>query len=128
MVRQFHRSFGLPAAAAPLRSLPPDLAGQRLALLEEEFQEYVAATAAGDPVAVADALADIVYVCYGTALAFGVDLDAVMAAVHRSNMAKAGAAGPLVDRRGKVVKPAGWRPPDVAGAAGLAAPAAPTGT
>jgi hypothetical protein len=87
-------------------------------------------------VAVADALADLSYVLAGTALHYGIPLDEVTAEVHRSNMAKAeecpcvawggypkadcegcGGKGWVVLRRddGKILKPDGWRPPDIRG-------------
>ena len=57
-------------------------------------------------------LADLLYVTYGTFSAFGVDADAVFAEVHRANMTKL--EGP---RRadGKLLKPPGWQPANVAG-------------
>lgn len=39
---------------------------------------------------IAGPLADIVYVAYGTAVTYGIDLDMVLAGVHRSNMSKLG--------------------------------------
>jgi predicted HAD superfamily Cof-like phosphohydrolase len=59
-----------------------------------------------------DALADIAYVVIGTAVEWGVDLAAVWAAVHAANMAKVG-GGRRAD--GKIGKPEGWTPPDIAG-------------
>jgi predicted HAD superfamily Cof-like phosphohydrolase len=118
MVRTFHARFGLPTAAAPLLSLPAGLTSDRLALLQEEVRELEAACRDVDATAVADALADIVYVAYGTALAFGIDLDRVLATVHRSNMKKRWPDGKTVlGEHGKVEKPPGWRRPDVARAA-----------
>ena len=51
-------------------------------------------------------------ISYGMFAACGVDADAVFAEVHRANLLKT--TGP---RRsdGKVLKPADWQPPDVAG-------------
>ncbi len=50
-------------------------------------------------------LADVVYVAYGTALVHGVDLDAVIAEIHRSNMTKIGPDGQMARRAdGKVLK------------------------
>lgn len=62
----------------------------------------------------ADGLADLIYVCIGTALQFGIPLDRVWKEVHRSNMAKVQGG---VRRRddGKILKPEGWTPPDVEG-------------
>ena len=55
-VRQFHEAFGVPVADGPLGAIAADLRALRLRLLEEELDEYRAASAAGDVVAVADAL------------------------------------------------------------------------
>ena len=115
MVREFHRAFGLPhrdrATWVPIRVLH-DL---RIDLLREEFEEYLAGEAAGDLVAVSDALADMVYVAYGTAVTYGIDLDAVLAEVHRSNMSKLGPDGrPVLRADGKVLKGPGYEPPDIA--------------
>lgn len=69
----------------------------------------------GDPVAAADALADIVYVVYGMALECDIPLPEVLAEVHAANLAKLGADGrPLLREDGKVLKGPGYRPPDVA--------------
>lgn len=81
----------------------------RQALLAEEMQEYLIAELDGDIIKVADALGDIVYVCFGTALCYGIDLDAIIAEIHRSNMTK---DQPLTPG-GKAVKGAGYRPPDI---------------
>ena len=68
----------------------------------------------GDLVGIADALADIVYVAYGTALTYGIDLDAVLHEVHRSNMSKLGSDGkPLIREDGKVLKSERYFPPDI---------------
>lgn len=53
----------------------PESWRQRVTLLQEEFERYVAAAAVGDTVGVADALADI----DGTAHAYGITLDGVLA-------------------------------------------------
>jgi predicted HAD superfamily Cof-like phosphohydrolase len=63
---------------------------------------------------IARELADVVYVAYGTAVTYGIDLDAVLVEIHRANMSKLGPGGVPVVRDGKVVKSEGFRPPDVA--------------
>lgn len=115
MLREFHQAFGVEGDRLEPGLPSESLARLRFDLLHEEFEEYREAAEAGDLVEVADALADIVYIAYGSARTYGVPLDRVLAEVHRSNMAK------LVDGRvvrradGKVLKPAGWVAPDVAG-------------
>jgi predicted HAD superfamily Cof-like phosphohydrolase len=85
-------------------------------LLEEEVEEFAAASAARDLVEIADALGDLVYVAYGSAVTYGIDLDAVLAEVHRSNMSKLDADGhPVLRSDGKVMKSDRYTPPDVAG-------------
>jgi len=67
---------------------------------------------ATDLPALADACADLDYVVEGTRIAFGIFGPPIAAEVHRSNMAKLG--GPRRED-GKVLKPEGWTPPDIAG-------------
>ncbi|MCV7004419.1 hypothetical protein BHQ23_22215 [Mycobacterium gordonae] len=114
-VMQFHRAFGLPGAARPcVAQVPPQLFELRIALLVEEVQEFADAARSGDIVALADALADIAYVTYGAALTYGIDLDAVLREIHRSNMSKLGPDGrPVMRSDGKVLKPITYRRPDV---------------
>ena len=61
---------------------------------------------------IVDALADIVYVCYGFAVELGVDLDDILREVHRSNMTKV--AGEVqYNEAGKVLKPETYEPPSI---------------
>ena len=114
-VGDFHRAYGLPLRVAPTAEVGTDQVALRQALIEEEVGELATASRVGDLVGVADALADIVYVAYGTAHVYGIDLDAVLDEVHASNMTKLGADGRPVRRAdGKVLKGPGYRPPDIA--------------
>lgn len=100
----------LPRPACP----PDDRRGLRIVLLREEFDEVIEAMEADDVAHVAKELADLLYVTYGAALEWGIDLVAVMDAVHASNMAKVGPNGKVIRRDdGKVVKPIGWQEPDI---------------
>lgn len=88
--------------------------GLRLRLLSEEFREYMLAEKTTNPVDIADALGDMLVVIYGTAAAYGIDLDQVVREIHRSNMTKVQDDGSVVrDSGGKILKPAGYRPPDL---------------
>lgn len=114
-VAAFHRAFDLPRRARPSTDVSADLAMLRVALLEEEITEFTVATNARDIIELADALADIVYVTYGAALTYGIDLDAVVREVHRSNMSKLDRHGrPVLRADGKVIKSDRYRPPDLA--------------
>ncbi|MFE6287319.1 MazG nucleotide pyrophosphohydrolase domain-containing protein [Streptomyces sp. NPDC057877] len=113
LVREFHLAFGLDARSRPTE-VPADLAAHRGELLAEEAAEVAEVSVTGPLDRLAHELADVVYVAYGTALVHGVDLDQVIAEVHRSNMSKRGPDG-QVDRRpdGKVLKGAHYTAPDV---------------
>jgi predicted HAD superfamily Cof-like phosphohydrolase len=97
MVREFHEVFRLDHPDHPT-PLPAERAMARQRILDEEVGE----------------LADVVYVAYGTAISYGIDLDAVITEVHRANMTKLGADGQPVIRDGKVQKGDRFQPPDVA--------------
>jgi predicted HAD superfamily Cof-like phosphohydrolase len=102
-VAEFHEAFNLPRQTRPSINVERSLEESRISLLEEEVSELVAATRARDLVGTADALADITYVIYGTALTYGIDLDYVLSEVHRSNMSKLDANGkPIIRADGKV--------------------------
>jgi predicted HAD superfamily Cof-like phosphohydrolase len=98
----------------PTTSIPADLRQLRVDLLVEEVREFADATEAKDIVGIADALADILYVTYGAAITYGVDLDQVVREVHRSNMSKLDEMGrPVLREDGKVLKSARYTRPDV---------------
>lgn len=113
-VRDFHQAFDLPIGECP--EFPKEQSARELRknLLKEEYEEYLEAEANDDIVEVADALADIIYIALGTAVHYGIPLDKVFEEVHRSNMAKLGEDGKPIRREdGKVLKPAGWTPPNI---------------
>ena len=91
-----------------------EVIGLRVALIQEELDELCVAVDENDIVGIADALADILYVTYGAAASFGIDLDACFAEVHRSNMSKLNAEGKPVYRvDGKILKSNLYTPPDL---------------
>lgn len=113
-VLQFHRIFGVEIRQTPVTSIPEGLHILRLGLHEEEHSELVDAFNRDDVVEVADALADIVYIAYGTAVSLGIDLDKVLEEVHRSNISKLNTDGsPIYREDGKVLKGPNYTPPDV---------------
>lgn len=113
MVREFHESFGLSMRFRP-GFQPDNERAMRVEILAEEFREYINAEDVDDLVEVADALADMAYVIYGTALTYGIDLDAVIDEVHASNMSKLGDDGnPIYRPDGKVLKGPNFRPPNI---------------
>lgn len=113
----FHRAFGLPAQTVPsLDGVSNEILRLRERLLDEETGEFALASHRRDLVGMADALADVVYVAYGTAATLGLDLDRVLDEVHRANMSKLDEDGrPVLRHDGKVLKSPRYRPPDVVG-------------
>lgn len=113
-VREFHEAFGTPVGDRPAL-ISPDRASLRRALIAEELDELAEAQLMGDLVAIADALGDLAYVVYGAAIEYGIDLDAVVAEIHRSNMTKLGDDGkPIYRADGKVLKGPHYEPPSLA--------------
>lgn len=132
-VRAFHEAFGVPVLDRP--QVPSEERVRlRLRLIAEEFCELLEATLnlgqlgeqvlrssvfgaiAGGRIepqlgSIADALGDLDYVIEGTRAEMGIDGGPIADAIHASNMAKVG--GPVVN--GKITKPQGWTPPDIAG-------------
>lgn len=80
-------------------------------LIDEEYVELNNGMRRDNLPEIADAIADLIYVSVGTAIAYGIDLRPIWKAIHAANMQKAN--GP---RRadGKVQKPPGWTHPDIA--------------
>ncbi|MEU4154669.1 pyrophosphohydrolase domain-containing protein [Streptomyces sp. NPDC026659] len=113
LVREFHRAFGLDARETPTE-VSPQLAAHRGELLAEEAAEVAEVAVEGPLDHLAQELADVVYVAYGTALVHGIDLDEVIAEIHRANMSKLGPGGEILRREdGKVLKGDHYRAPDV---------------
>ncbi|MEU5242985.1 hypothetical protein AB0G81_02490 [Streptomyces asoensis] len=113
LVREFHHAFGLDVRSTPTQ-VSPSLAAHRGELLAEEAAEVAEVSVTGPLDRLAHELADVVYVAYGTALVHGLDLDAVLAGIHRSNMSKLGPDGQVSRRAdGKVLKGEHYEAPDV---------------
>ena len=112
MVRQFHEVFGLSIGATPSLAIGETTHRLRVGLIDEELNELNLALDQEDIVAVADALGDLAYVVFGAAITYGIDLNAVVAEIHRSNMTKLGDDGKPVRRAdGKVLKGPRYEPP-----------------
>lgn len=122
---ELHRAKGLPVREQPT-AIEPEEVYLRARLMGDEFFEVLEAMTGrdwspeqfdlreelkhadlggGDLRKIALELADLAMTVAGTALHYGLHLDALAEEVHRSNMEKEG--GP-----GKLTKPDGWEPPD----------------
>ncbi len=113
LVREFMLTFDQVVKSKP--EMPEDnIQLLRYNLIAEELEELDDALFDNDLVEVADALTDLLYVVYGAGHAFGIDLDACFAEVHRSNMSKLDAQGQVIRREdGKVLKSDLYSPPNL---------------
>ena len=112
-VKKFMLAFGQEVKMKP--DFPePDVVQLRYELIREELEELKEGMDNNDIVEVADALTDILYVTYGAAHAFGIDIDACFNEVQRSNMSKLGEDGrPIYREDGKVMKGPNYFPPNL---------------
>jgi predicted HAD superfamily Cof-like phosphohydrolase len=106
MVEEFHRKFEI-----AIQPNPADLADEtkqlRIRLIQEEFDELKESMANGNLAAIAKEMADLLYVVYGTAVSYGIDMKPVFQEVHRSNLSKVGG---YKRADGKWVKPPTYSP------------------
>jgi predicted HAD superfamily Cof-like phosphohydrolase len=106
MVEAFHRMFDIVVQQTP--ALVDDgTRALRERLIHEEFEELKEAMAKDDLIGIAKEMADLLYVVYGTAVSYGIDMEPVFREVHRSNMTKVGG---YKREDGKWVKPATYSP------------------
>jgi predicted HAD superfamily Cof-like phosphohydrolase len=128
-VLEFHRKFGHPVGAKPGFGRPNLRSGliieeavetsvgtvgtaETLRLLVDEVRKLQdSAPKAPDFVEAVDGICDLLYVTFGAAIEFGLDIEKVFDEVHRSNMAKVGGA---TRADGKTLKPPGWVAPRIA--------------
>jgi predicted HAD superfamily Cof-like phosphohydrolase len=113
-VYELHAKFGFTRSVKP-RNLPVDDMLGRYRFLLEEVTEFKEAVEAGDMAKMFDALLDIVYVAKGTAIQLGFPWSDGWDEVQRANMAKE--VSPVKSNRGghDLLKPPGWKPPDIEG-------------
>src|ERR1051326_6327339 len=110
---EFHNCFQHHTEDVPTAKIPEKVRNLRSRLMREELQELEKAMVEEDLVGIADGLADLLYVVFGTALSYGIPIDQVFHMVHRANMNKLGPDGkPITDSGGKTIKPKGWEGPE----------------
>lgn len=128
LVKEFHAAFNkTPDPQFPSKQ-KEDTKVLRIKLITEEYKEVLnelGYSLSHDPDPsnypkgleldkLAKELADLLYVVYGTAAAFGLPIDEVYREVHESNMSKLGEDGkPVYREDGKVLKGPNYRPADV---------------
>ncbi len=106
MVREFHETFDIRHADRP-HSPDETTKELRCRLIAEELDELRQAFDDDNVTEIADAVADLLYVTYGTAVSCGIDIEPVFREVHRSNMTKVGG---YKREDGKWVKPDTYSP------------------
>jgi hypothetical protein len=124
------KRVGVAAREEPKTGKPGSSYHNPIPVSNEDIARRMAASAAGedterpdeptraleedvDRAKLARELADVVYISYGTAHAFAIDLDAALREIHRAAMRKLDPATMVVREDGKVMKPPGFVPPDM---------------
>jgi len=114
-VLEFHEAFGVHAPTRP-EIPPPGVRALRYELIREELEEFKQACDAGDLTECVDAIGDLLYVVFGSAVSFGVNMEPIVDEIHRSNMSKVWPDGSVRKREdGKVEKPATYSPAKLEG-------------
>ena len=109
MVEAFHRNFDI--VVSPVPTIVDGRTRElRVRLIQEEFDELKEALASDDLSSIAKEMADLLYVVYGTAVSYGIEMQPVFREVHRSNMSKVGG---YKREDGKWVKPATYSPASI---------------
>ena len=111
MVEFFHTKF------KQTQSITPTLLSSKESMLrynlgKEELDEYIVAAGEEDLIEVLDALADQLYIIFGTICKHGLQnhIEKAFDLVHENNMSKLGPNGEAVIREdGKIVKPEGFK-------------------
>lgn len=119
-VGAFHAKFELPHAedGGPPEPLSMSDLTFRIGFMLEELTEFARAASQNDLPKMLDALVDLTYVALGTAHLKRLPFNEAWAEVQRANLAKerAASADDARSARGHrldVVKPVGWKPPDI---------------
>lgn len=110
MVREFHKAFDIQINDKPTLNVDQNVPHLRLGLIQEELNELHVAMKSNSLEGIADALGDLLYVVYGTAVSYGLDMEVIFAEVHRSNMTKVGG---WQREDGKWMKPNTYEPPNL---------------
>jgi predicted HAD superfamily Cof-like phosphohydrolase len=112
LVAEFYRRVGRDIRHEPTAKLPEAEVKLLIDLLDEEMGELRDALERRDLIGIADGLGDVVYVAYGAALQFGIDLDVVVKAIHEANMTKPNSDGTIQrSAAGKILRGDSYVPP-----------------
>ena len=115
MVEEFHLKFKQNQSSTPVL-LSNKESMLRYSLGKEELDEYIVANGEDDLIEVVDALADQLYILFGTICKHGLQDHIIKAfdLVHTNNMSKMGSNGePILRADGKILKPEGFKKVDL---------------
>jgi NTP pyrophosphatase (non-canonical NTP hydrolase) len=106
---EFRKKFNQPIYAEPQHG---KTLAMQVNLIDEEFHEFMDSDTGSENEL--KELADLVYVCFQFAAAFGLDLDEALRRIHVSNMSKLTDEGfPLIREDGKILKGPNYKAPDL---------------
>lgn len=114
-VKEFHSAFGIGFSESLRGNLGEGKNLLRYNLMKEENEEYLEAVQNDDPIEIADALGDMLYILCGTIIEHGLHhkIEEVFDEIQRSNMSKLGEDGnPIYREDGKVLKGPNYFKPD----------------
>ena len=112
-VKEFNKAMGLPMNEPWMDEdgHSPKLEGLKFSLIEEEFLEFTDSTGKENML---KEMADLLYVIYGYAATYNLDIDTAFNRVHKSNMSKLDADGkPILREDGKILKGPNYKEPDL---------------
>ena len=115
-IQQDAEDFLLAAGMEPryhISRLEGDELHLRANLILEEHDELQEALVKGNEAEICKEIVDLIYVTVQAASEMGINLEPVWDAVQRSNMEKFGPGGPKRSETGKILKPDGWRVPNI---------------
>lgn len=114
-VENFHNAYGIPQRV-DFGNIATEQYLLRVNLMAEENKEYLDACIDNDPIAIADALTDMLYILLGTMAVHGFNeyAKACFLEVHKSNMSKLDENGkPIYREDGKVLKGINYKAPNL---------------
>lgn len=112
-IKEFMLAGDQTVRSCPSTDVTPQEKLLRIKLMLSELSELIDAITDNNLIAIADGIADLIYVTKGTALTYGIDIEPIFNEVQRSNMSKCTDGKLIKDISGKVLKPDTYSPPQL---------------